>query len=220
MKQTESTGATQSHAADGEIDWIAAERSPEFQDLVRKRRRFVVPATIFFLGWYSAFVLLAGYAPGFMGSSIYQGFTVGYALALTQFLMVWVLGGLYLRRADRDFDPLARRAAARAIEVGPVSSPGDTSGGHEPSSPGRGSGGPGDAGVVAEGGVDDREGGPRGTTGREASSAGGDPEHQAPVLPEHPAPPGAGDGGQAPPALRSSPTPGAGQSRPPGGEGR
>jgi uncharacterized membrane protein (DUF485 family) len=118
MTHSESAGATPKHRAQGEIDWIAAERSPEFRDLVRKRRRFVVPATIFFLGWYSAFVLLAGYAPGFMGSSIYQGFTVGYALALTQFLMVWVLGGLYLRRADRDFDPLARRAAERAVEVG------------------------------------------------------------------------------------------------------
>jgi uncharacterized membrane protein (DUF485 family) len=32
--------------------------------------------------------------------------------------MVWVLGWLYLKKADRDFDPLARRAAERAIEVG------------------------------------------------------------------------------------------------------
>jgi hypothetical protein len=42
-------------------------------------------------------------------------------LALTQFLMVWILGGLYLRRADRDFDPLARRTAEKALEVGSVS---------------------------------------------------------------------------------------------------
>lgn len=48
---------------DPQIDWIAAEESPEFRDLVKKRRRFVIPATIFFLGWYTAFVLLAGYAP-------------------------------------------------------------------------------------------------------------------------------------------------------------
>jgi uncharacterized membrane protein (DUF485 family) len=100
------------------IDWIAAERSEEFRALVKRRRRFVVPATIFFLGWYSAFVLLSGYAPRFMGTSLYEGLTVGYALALSQFVMVWVLGWLYLRRADRDFDPLARRAAEKAIEVG------------------------------------------------------------------------------------------------------
>lgn len=101
-----------------EIDWVAAERSPEFRDLIRKRRAFVLPATIFFLTWYFGFIILAGYAEDFMGESIYEGFTVGYLLALTQFIMVWGLGWLYLRKADRDFDPLARRAAETAIEAG------------------------------------------------------------------------------------------------------
>ena len=93
------------------IDWIAAERSPEFRDLINRRRAFVLPATIFFLAWYFGFIILAGYAEDFMGKSIYEGFTVGYLLALTQFVMVWVLGWLYLRVSDRVFDPLARRAA-------------------------------------------------------------------------------------------------------------
>jgi uncharacterized membrane protein (DUF485 family) len=101
-----------------EIDWEAAERSPEFRELIAKRRRFVLPATIFFLTWYLGFILLAGYAEDFMGESLYEGLTVGYVLALTQFIMVWGLTGLYLRKADREFDPLARRAAARAVEVG------------------------------------------------------------------------------------------------------
>jgi uncharacterized membrane protein (DUF485 family) len=101
-----------------EIDWIAAERSPEFRELIRKRRRFVLPATIFFLTWYFGFIILAGYAEDFMGESIYEGFTVGYLLALSQFIMVWTLGWLYLRKADRDFDPLARKAAETAVEAG------------------------------------------------------------------------------------------------------
>jgi uncharacterized membrane protein (DUF485 family) len=117
-----------------EIDWIAAERSPEFKELIRKRRSFVLPATIFFLGWYFGFIILAGYAEDFMGESIYEGFTVGYLLALTQFIMVWGLGWLYLRRADRDFDPLARKAAETAIEAGrrgPVEAPVDPAAGRE-----------------------------------------------------------------------------------------
>jgi uncharacterized membrane protein (DUF485 family) len=101
-----------------DIDWIAAERSPEFRELIRKRRRFVLPATIFFLTWYFGFIILAGYAEDFMGESIYEGFTVGYLLALTQFIMVWTLGWLYLRKADREFDPLARKAAETAVEAG------------------------------------------------------------------------------------------------------
>ena len=97
-------------------DWEAIERSPEFRELVTRRRRFVVPATIFFLAWYFGFILLAGYAPDFMGESIYQGFTVGYALALTQFVMVWVLAAWYLRKADREFDPL-EVAALRSVQT-------------------------------------------------------------------------------------------------------
>src|SRR5688572_20350477 len=99
------------------IDWEAAERSPEFQSLVRKRRAFVIPATIFFLAWYLGFILLAGYAPDFMGERIYEGLTVGYCLALTQFAMVWTLGLMYLKRADRDFEPLEQAAAASARAV-------------------------------------------------------------------------------------------------------
>ena len=99
-------------------DWEAAERLPEFQELVRRRRRFVVPATVFFLAWYLGFILLAGYAKDFMGSSIYEGLTVGYVLALTQFAMTWILGWLYLRQADRVFEPLERAAAEKARGLG------------------------------------------------------------------------------------------------------
>jgi uncharacterized membrane protein (DUF485 family) len=94
-----------------EIDWHAVERSPEFQKLVRTRRSFVVPALAFVCIWYFGFIALAGYAPDFMGERLVKGFTVGYAFALTQFVMTWVLGWLYLRKADREFDPLAQRAA-------------------------------------------------------------------------------------------------------------
>ena len=100
------------------IDWKAAESSPEFRELIAARRRFVVPATIFFLSWYIGFILLAGYAQGFMGSSVYEGLTVGYCLALTQFVMVGVLGVLYLRRANNVYDPLAAKAAQVAIDAG------------------------------------------------------------------------------------------------------
>ncbi len=115
-----------------EIDWVAAERSPEFRELIKKRRNFVLPATIFFFAWYFGFILLAGYAPGFMGESIYEGFTVGYLLALSQFIMTWVLAGLYVRRSGRVFDPLSRKAAETALEAGRASAsggrsdPGDT----------------------------------------------------------------------------------------------
>ena len=106
-------GATAEDRLTG-LDWEAIERSPEFQELISRRRSFVLPATIFFLSYYMAFILLAGYAEDFMGSSVYEGLTVGYCLALTQFVMVFALGILYLRKADREYDPLAQRVVTKA----------------------------------------------------------------------------------------------------------
>jgi uncharacterized membrane protein (DUF485 family) len=96
-----------------EIDWSAIERAPEFQELVHRRRAFVIPATAFFLSWYMGFIVLTAVAPDFMGERVYEGLTVGYVLALTQFLMVLVLGIWYLRKSDREFDPLAARVRER-----------------------------------------------------------------------------------------------------------
>jgi uncharacterized membrane protein (DUF485 family) len=111
-------------ATDPRVDWKAVEQSPEFKELITARRRFVLPATIFFLSWYLGFILLAGYAPDFMARSVYQGLTVGYCLALTQFVMVGALGLMYLRRSERVYDPLAekvvRRALAKEREPAPV----------------------------------------------------------------------------------------------------
>jgi uncharacterized membrane protein (DUF485 family) len=96
------------------VDWEGIERSPEFQELVAAKRRFVIPATIFFLSWYLGFILLCGYAEDFMAESVYEGLTVGYCLALTQFVMVAVLGLWYLRKSDKVFDPLADKVARLA----------------------------------------------------------------------------------------------------------
>jgi uncharacterized membrane protein (DUF485 family) len=101
-----------------DIDWEAVERSPEFRELIRRKKAFVIPATAFFMAWYFGFIILCGYAPDFMGREfLTDGLTVGYVLAFTQFLMTWGLAALYLRVADRVFDPLAERARERTREL-------------------------------------------------------------------------------------------------------
>jgi uncharacterized membrane protein (DUF485 family) len=96
-----------------DVDWDEIERSPEFQELVKRRKAFVLPGTIFFLAWYMGFILLVAYAEDFMSRRVYEGLTVGYCLALTQFVMVLVLGLWYLRKSDNEFDPLAAKAIER-----------------------------------------------------------------------------------------------------------
>lgn len=117
MTQAEAgAGGSQRHP---EIDWVAVERSPEFRELIKRKKAFVIPATLFFLAWYFGFIILAGYAPDFMGREfLTDGITVGYVLALSQFIMTWVLGWMYLRKADSEFDPLAARAREAALREG------------------------------------------------------------------------------------------------------
>jgi uncharacterized membrane protein (DUF485 family) len=110
------------------IDWEAVERSPEFQELVARRRRFVLPATVFFLAWYVGFIVLCGYAPGFMGERVHEGLTVGYVLALSQFVMVFALGIMYLRRSAKVYDPLSARVRQIAEETAGRGDAGDYAG--------------------------------------------------------------------------------------------
>ena len=107
---------------------------PSSGSWIKRKKAFVLPATIFFLAWYFGFILLAGYAPDFMGEEfLTDGLTVGYVLALTQFVMVWGSAAWYLRKADRRVRPArqARRPAGAggvggaAIEAAPGRSSGE-----------------------------------------------------------------------------------------------
>jgi uncharacterized membrane protein (DUF485 family) len=93
-------------------DWERLEKTPEFVALLRAKRRFVVPATIFFVTYYFALPVLVGYAPGVMGTRI-GAVNVAYLFALSQFAMAWILAALYVRAALR-FDRMARELVARA----------------------------------------------------------------------------------------------------------
>ena len=94
------------------VDWDAIEQSPEFKELVAARRRFFSAGDDLFLAWYIGFILLTGYAPDFMPESVYEGLTVGYCLALTQFVMVFTLR-LHVPAPSRPGVRPARRARGR-----------------------------------------------------------------------------------------------------------
>jgi uncharacterized membrane protein (DUF485 family) len=96
------------------VDWLAVERSSEFQELVHERRRFLVPATIVFLVGAIGYLLLAAFVPGVMGWQVVDGLPFAWLSAVCMVLLTWVLTFAYLRKADRDFEPLEERAAAVA----------------------------------------------------------------------------------------------------------
>jgi uncharacterized membrane protein (DUF485 family) len=85
----------------------AVGRDPEMVELERRHRRFVWPATIFFLVYYMALNVLAGTSPDLMGTKLFGEFTFGYLFALSQFLMAFVVAWVYSRWAATRIDPLA-----------------------------------------------------------------------------------------------------------------
>jgi uncharacterized membrane protein (DUF485 family) len=94
--------------------WEALADEPEFQSLLRSRRRFILPATIFFIVYYLALPISVGFFPNAMSRPVLGPLTVAYCFAFSQFAMAWVLLALYLRIA-RSFD--VRAATIRRHET-------------------------------------------------------------------------------------------------------
>jgi uncharacterized membrane protein (DUF485 family) len=92
--------------------WDALAAAPEFRALLRARRRFIVPATLFFIAYYLALPLSVGLLPRLMGRPVWGPLTLAYVFALSQFAMAWILLAIYLWRA-RSFDLRAARIRDR-----------------------------------------------------------------------------------------------------------
>ena len=97
-------------APSAETDYERVQRSPEFQALRRRFRRFVLPLSALFLVWYAVYVLLADYAHGFMSTRLGDSnITVGLLFGLGQFVSTFAITTVYVRWANRRFDPAAER---------------------------------------------------------------------------------------------------------------
>ena len=96
-------------------DWAAVEQLPEFRALVRAKRAFVLPASLFFIVYYFALPVLVGHFPEAMSAPVAGRINVAYLFALSQFVMAWTLMALYVRRARR-YDAMAETLLRRLKE--------------------------------------------------------------------------------------------------------
>lgn len=111
-------GTPQQRPAPDAQAFIDMQASPEFQELRRRLRSFVIPMTAFFLAWYAVYVLLATYATDFMGTKVIGNINLGVILGLGQFVTTFAITAIYVRFANRELDP--RSAAIREELEGPV----------------------------------------------------------------------------------------------------
>jgi uncharacterized membrane protein (DUF485 family) len=100
-----------------EEEWIRVERTSAFKELVKSKRAFIIPATIFFLVFYFGLPVLAGFTTVLNGEAI-GSITWAYVYAFAQFAMTWILMHLYVSRANKWDDLVDRARVEAADEVG------------------------------------------------------------------------------------------------------
>ena len=95
--------------------WDNIAATTEFKDLMATKRVFIVPAFIFFVVYYFLLPLLVGYEPELMRTRI-GPVNFAYVFALSQFVVVWAIAGLYVKAANT-FDRLAKDIVEKAQNV-------------------------------------------------------------------------------------------------------
>jgi uncharacterized membrane protein (DUF485 family) len=85
-------------------------QEPLFRELVDKRTRFAWVLTAAMLVIYFGFILLIAFAPKLLGTPIGGGvMTVGIPVGLFVIASAFVLTGIYVHRANSEFDPITRQ---------------------------------------------------------------------------------------------------------------
>jgi uncharacterized membrane protein (DUF485 family) len=96
-----------------EHDWQEIERFPEYGELRRMQRHFLIPASVIYLAGYFGFLIVAGSAASLLRGRVHGGLTVGFLLMACVFLLVWVTVGVYVRVANHRWEAQISRVSSR-----------------------------------------------------------------------------------------------------------
>ncbi|SDX17896.1 Uncharacterized membrane protein, DUF485 family [Marininema mesophilum] len=90
-----------------ESDYKKIVRSPLFQELLQKKRKFIIPTTIFFFVFYFSLPVLTSYTTVLNKSAI-GPISWAWVFAFAQFAMTWGLCLLYSSKA-KTFDTIVEQ---------------------------------------------------------------------------------------------------------------
>jgi len=84
--------------------------NPKYQQLVSRRSGLGRTLSIAMLVIYFGFILLVGYAPKLLGTPLGGGVTtIGIPIGMVVIVSAFVLTGIYVRRANAEYDALIRQ---------------------------------------------------------------------------------------------------------------
>lgn len=87
---------------------------PEFKDLARRKNRFTLQLTAVTLLIYYGFILLIAFKRDLFATKVAGNVTFGIVLGIGVILSCWVLTGIYVRWANRDYDAMVARIQEKA----------------------------------------------------------------------------------------------------------
>lgn len=93
-------------------EWIEKiKNDPNYVQLVKKRSRFGWQLSFIMLFIYFGFVLLIAFNPTFLGMPLAQGnvMSIGIPLGLGVIISAFLLTGIYVWRANDEFDALTQK---------------------------------------------------------------------------------------------------------------
>jgi uncharacterized membrane protein (DUF485 family) len=106
------TSSPASSPASSQSQWDRIAGSEQFKHLLQIKKLFIIPAFVFFFAYYFGLMVLVGYAPKLASTRVIGTVTVAYLYALSQFVVGWIVAGLYLLASSR-FDALTKDIIAR-----------------------------------------------------------------------------------------------------------
>ena len=89
---------------------VKIRRNPKFAELVGKRTRFAIILSLVVLVPYYTFMLLTSLQPQLFAAKISEGsvITIGWPIAALIVVGGWLLTGVYVSRANGEFDRLTQ----------------------------------------------------------------------------------------------------------------
>lgn len=97
-------------------DLLAIRANPKFVRLVEERRSFGVRLTVIMLAIYFGFVMVVAFAPWIFAIRLGEGvMTLGIPVGLAVIISAFVLTGVYVRRANAEFDSLTRDIVKESV---------------------------------------------------------------------------------------------------------
>ncbi len=82
---------------------------PKYQELVSKRTRFAWTLSAIMLGIYYSFVMVVAFFPSVLGIKLIGSISIGIPLGILIILSAFVLTGVYVYRANGEFDSLTQQ---------------------------------------------------------------------------------------------------------------